>query len=307
MRIVFIGTVEFSRQCLEWVLECGGNVVAIFTMTRKAARFNTDYSDLGPIASRENIPLYRMERINEEHNIEAIRSLEPDVIFVFGFSQIIAREILDIPPLGCIGTHPALLPRNRGRHPIIWALIEDLSESGLTFFILDEGADSGDIVWHKRFHITDEDDAGTLYRKITDLAREGISEILPMVQQGEIKRSVQDHSKATYWRKRVVEDGEIQWKGTARQVWNLVRSLTHPYVGAHTFQGDRKLIIWRASILKSDDLHISAGESRPGTILTVSKEGPLVMTADGIVKIEEWDGPAGFTFEQGTTLGREEA
>jgi len=304
MRIIFIGTVGFSRHCLEQVLERGGEVVGIFTLPREKAGFNTDYADLGPIAARENIPVFRIHRINEEHNIQAIRSLRPDVIFVFGFSQIISKKILDIPSLGCIGTHPALLPRNRGRHPLVWALIEDLSQSGLTFFVLDEGADSGDIVWQKPFFITDDDDAGTLYGKVMDLADEGISAILTMLKGGGITRSAQDDSKATYWRKRTEKDGEIQWTGTARQAWNLTRALTRPYVGAHTFAGDTRLILWRVSVCMDQTGLPASEKAQPGDVVSITTKGPLVRTADGLVRIEEWENPSGVILAPGTKLGR---
>jgi methionyl-tRNA formyltransferase len=147
MRILFVGAVEFSRHCLEEVLMAGGEVIAILTLPKEKAGFYSDYMDLTDVATQHHIPIYKLDKkISHPDNVALIRSLEPDVIFVFGWSQIITKEIIEIPRDGVIGTHPALLPKNRGRHPLIWALIKGLEESGLTFFYIDEGIDSGDII-----------------------------------------------------------------------------------------------------------------------------------------------------------------
>ena len=303
MRILFIGTVRFSRHCLKEILDRGSNVVAVFTMSPGKGHFNTDYEDIEPITAEKGIPVFRVKRLNDPANVQRIRSLAPDVIFVFGFSQIIGRELLDIPPLGCIGTHPTLLPKNRGRHPLIWTLIKDLPEGGLTFFFLDERADSGDIVWQRRFPVTDEDDAGTLYEKIMELAGRGIGEILPLLERGELKGTPQDHSRATYWPKRSGKDGEIDWSGSARTVWNLIRALARPYIGAHTFHGDSRLTVWRASMVPEVLLPAGAEDSQPGQMVAVGPDGPIVRTGEGFVRIEEWEGTSVPVVEPGDVLG----
>jgi methionyl-tRNA formyltransferase len=230
-----------------------------------------------------------MNNINDQENIEYIRDLNPDVVFVFGFSQLIKKEILDIPPLGCIGTHPALLPKNRGRHPLIWALIDDLEESGLTFFYLDEGADSGDILWQKKFAICDEDDAGTLYDKIKALASEGIREFLPLLQTGSAQRIKQDHSQATYWRKRNEEDGQIDWAGKTRQAFNLIRGLSRPYIGAHTFQGKNRILIWRSRIIEYPEELPGYELAKSGQVMSDPEPHFLVRTGDGVLEVIEWE------------------
>jgi len=294
MRIVFIGTVEFSRHCLQTVLnenvDDENGVVAVFTLAREHARFNSDYADLKPIAAAHQIPVYHIRKINEPKTVALIRALRPDVIFVFGFSQLIAKEILDIPPLGCIGTHPALLPRNRGRHPLIWALVEGLSESGLTFFYLGEGADDGDILWQKPFPITLSDDAGTLYEKIKGLADEAIQTFLPQLEGGNAPRKPQDHAQATYWRKRSKKDGEIDWSAPTMTTYNLIRALTQPYVGAHTYLDGHEILIWR-SHLPTHPLPEPALAQAPGTILAHSAAGWAVKTGDHYLHIQEWEGP----------------
>ena len=219
--------------------------------------------------------------------MEVIRSIAPDVIFVFGFSQLISPEILSIPSLGCIGTHPALLPKNRGRHPLIWALVEGLTQSGLTFFYLDEGADSGDILWQEPFTIELGDDALTLYQKIRSLASKGIAEFLPKLMNNTAPRIPQDASQATYWRKRTAQDGQIHWDQPSMTIYNLIRALTRPYPGSHTFIGAEKVIIWKAVPPTSQASDAPTTEP-PGMVAEVTDDRLRVRTGDGYLTILDY-------------------
>jgi methionyl-tRNA formyltransferase len=297
MRIVFIGAVDFSRHCLQHVLASGGHVVGVVTLDRKFATFNTDYVDLSEVAEVRGVPVYKVRKTTDASTVELVRSLRPDVIFVLGWSQLLPQEILVLPPLGCIGSHPALLPRNRGRHPLIWALVEGLEESGLTFFYLDEGADSGDILWQTPFSIALEDDAGTLYEKIKALASEAVPAFLRQLESGTAPRVVQDHSKATYWRKRGEKDGEICWTSDTMTIYNLIRALTHPYVGAHTFWKDARVLIWKSQLLGDD----TAPDVTPGTVFHQDEGGLYVRTGDGSLLLREWEAPR--EIQAGVMLG----
>ncbi len=302
MRIIFIGTVDFSRHCLKQILECSSDVIAIFALLRDYATFNSDYSDLGDVALFYGIPLYRIKNINKPENIELIRSLQPDIIFVFGWSQLISKQILQIPSKGCVGSHPALLPKNRGRHPIIWALVEGLDKSGLTFFYLNEGVDSGDILWQKSFQITLNDDAGSLYKKIIVLAREAIRQFLPQLEQGTAPRIKQDSNKATYWRKRNEKDGEINWIMPSIKIYNLIRALTYPYVGAYTFLANKKIKIWRAKIPQKP-IPLEAMNLSPGYIFSSNNHIFNVKTGDGYLKVLEYEVSNGTSIKVGNILG----
>ena len=299
-----MGAVDFSLHCLEQVLRCGGNVVAVFTPERRYARLNSDYADLGLLAQAHNIPVHRIRRLNDPENVSILRELRPDVIFVFGPSQIVSAEVLSIPTLGCIGTHPALLPKNRGRHPLIWALVEGLNESGLTFFYLDQGTDSGDILWQQPFPITLEDDAGTLYERVKLLAGEGIAEFLPQLEQGVASRMPQDHAKATYWRKRTEADGEINWSGSAMQAYNLIRALTHPYVGAHTFLSDHRVLVWRNGLISDPAWHGAGLNSTPGEVMKCNDGRIAVRTGDGLLELIDWEIEGDARLAPGVRLGR---
>lgn len=289
MRIAFIGAVDFSAHCLREILACGGNVVAIFTLVSERIKFHADAANLGQLAHPYNIPLYRVRDINHPRNVARIRTLKPDVIFVFGWSHLISQAILKIPPRGCIGTHPALLPKNRGRHPIVWALVQGLSETGLTFFYLDKGADSGDILWQKSCKIDLTDDAASLYKKIKQLASEGIREFLPQLECNTAQRIPQDHARATYWRKRTEKDGEINWASTTLQTYNLIRALTRPYVGAHTYLYGDTIKIWRTH-LPTNPLPPDAISCEPGVVFHIAQTGELfVRTGDDYLIVREYE------------------
>ena len=303
MRIVFVGAVEFSRHCLKEVLNSGGNVVGVLTLPEEQTGRHSDFADLSDITARYGMPVYKLDKkINTPENTELMRSMHPDIVFVFGWSQLISKEILDIPSLGCIGTHPALLPRNRGRHPLIWALVEGLEESGLTFFYMDEGTDSGDIIWQKPFPITLQDDASSLYEKMKVLASEAIREFLPQLEQGTAPRIPQDHSRATYWRQRTEKDGEIDWFAPTLESYNLIRALAKPYVGAHTYVGGCTIVVWCAG-LPQDTLPTYAEDMEPGTVIA-SKDGALhVRTGDGYLAALEYECVDDVSIEYGMQLG----
>ena len=305
LRILFVGAVHFSEHCLREVLGAGGNVVSVFTLPPERARRHSDYADLGETAREHGIPaVYLGERITKPANVEAIRDLMPDVILILGWSELVSAEILSIPTIGCIGSHPALLPRNRGRHPLIWALVQGWTESGLTFFFVDEGTDSGDILWQKPFPITEEDDAASLYRKVEELAAEGIAEFLPQLADGTYVRLPQDHSKATYLRKRTRDDGEIDWTMPPTAIRNLVRGLTKPYPGAHTYLGDAVIRVWGSRLLL-EGLAEQSERCRPGEVLRVDEEGLVVATggSDALL-ITEYEPVESTAVASGDILGR---
>jgi len=302
MRIVFIGAVEFSKHCLIEIIKNDGNVVAVFTIEKNKSTQHSDYTNLSEVASQYEIAVHGVKNINDPESVSQILALKPDVIFVFGWSQLISEQILDIPALGCIGTHPALLPKNRGRHPIIWSLVEGLKESGLSFFYIDEGTDSGDILWQRPFPISLEDDAGAVYDKIKVLASEAIKEFLPQLKQGTAPRIPQDHSKASYWLKRTEKNGEIYWASQTMKTYNLIRALAHPYVGAHTYLNGEKIIIWRSK-LQQNSLPSEAISLQPGTIFSLSDKEFDIRTGDGYLTVTEYEFLGDVLLDVGIQLG----
>ena len=282
MRILFIGAVDFSAHALRKLINMQANVVGVCTLSH--SRFNADHCDLTPIARDANIPSRITPNINDENVIRWIREHDPDVIFCFGWSRLIREPLLSVPKLGVVGYHPASLPANRGRHPLIWALVLGLKETASTFFFMDEGADSGDILSQVKVSIDDADDAGTLYSKVTDIAIQQIGDFVPKLAVGRVSRQPQCARLANVWRKRGPADGRIDWRMSAQAIHNLVRGLTKPYVGAHFDHEGQSIKVWQTSIEAS-----CAANLEPGKILKVDSLGVVVKTGDCAIRLLNYD------------------
>ena len=280
MRIIFIGTVDFSYHTLSEVIKNGGNVVGIFT--KEKSDFNSDYEDLTPLAEKNNVPIHYVNSINSNYSYEKINELNPDIIFCFGWSELIKERILNIAPKGIIGVHPAKLPYNRGRHPLIWALFLGLKKSAVTFFKMDESADTGDIISQKEFEINYSDDAKSLYEKIKNVASDQIEEFLPKLIKDNITFKKQNQEKGNYWRKRGKIDGKIDWRMSSKAIYNLVRALTKPYVGAHCIYNNKEIKIWKVKEIKYDNNNIE-----PGKVIESNDDSFIVKIYDGAIDILE--------------------
>lgn len=242
MRIVFIGCVQSSAYFLRELISAGR--VPVGAVTRSVSRFNSDFVDLAPICEASSIPYIHVSNVNEEGSVEFIRRCEPDIIYCFGWSQLVKRSILSIPPKGCVGFHPAALPDNRGRHPLIWALALGLSETASSFFIMDDAADTGALISQERVPITYEDDASSLYDKILRTAGEQVLAFTKAFERGEITACPQTET-GNVWRKRGVLDGQIDWRMSSRAIYNLVRALARPYPGAHFLKDGQMIKVWK--------------------------------------------------------------
>lgn len=278
MKIIFVGTVEFSRKALEKLIDLKADIGGV--ITKKESKFNADFSDLSDICQREGIPYKYISNVNLKENIEWIRKLNPDIIFCFGISQILNAEILGIPPMGVVGYHPAKLPFNRGRHPVIWALVLGLDKTASTFFFMDEGVDSGDILSQADVDITYEDNARTLYDKITVTALRQIEEFFPRLESGKFRRIPQDNSKANYWRKRTKNDGKIDFRMSSSAVYNLVRALTRPYPGAKVLYKGEEIKVWEAREIKTDIKNFEYGK-----VLNITDNNILVKCFDDAIML----------------------
>lgn len=249
---------------------------------KNTSNFNNDFSDLTPICKNNNIPYILTADINSKKTIDWIKNLNPDIIFCFGWSSLIKKELLDLAPMGIVGYHPSKLPYNRGRHPLIWALVLGLKKSASTFFFMEEGADNGDILSQNEFDILYEDDASSLYKKIIDIAMQQIEIFVPQLQQNNYVKVKQDHSLSNIWRKRAKEDGIIDFRMNSYTIYNLVRGLTKPYMGANIKYNDKNIIIWKVEEVKVDMKNIEFGK-----VLEVQDNTILIKTYDGAVRIIE--------------------
>lgn len=282
MRIFFIGTVDFSRAMFNSLLEVDkAEIVGI--ATKPSSQFNSDHSDISDIAIKEEIPYKYVRDINHSDIVDWIRSLKPDVIYCMGWSSLIKKELLELSPLGVVGFHPTNLPKNRGRHPLIWALVLGLNETATTFFLMDEGADSGDILSQVKFSIEEFDSASDLYRKMIKIASKQLKDFTPKLAVGRFNLQKQDHTLANYWRKRSKADGRIDFRMSTQSIFNLVRALTKPYIGAHFDYKGGEYKVW----------HVCAGPKpkpnlEPGQVIDSNKNNQiLVKTGDGSIWIKE--------------------
>ena len=269
MRIIFVGTVKFSLHSLMHLVALGANITGV--VTSQKSEFNSDYADLTKFCLMNKIPYILTKDINAIESISWIKEKKPDVIFCFGWSSLFNEDILSIPSKGVIGFHPTELPKNRGRHPIIWALVLGLNETASTFFFMKKGADTGNILSQEKISISEEDDAGSLYEKLQKTALVQIESFLPKLESGSVDSVYQDESISNLWRKRSVRDGCIDWRMSAKSIHNLVRGLSKPYLGAHfIFEGD-DLRVWKTSLVCNVPSNIE-----PGKVLYLSNEGPVI-------------------------------
>lgn len=280
MRIVFIGSVFFSEYMLKELIDVDAGIVGV--VTKQASKFNSDFCDLSSLCAKKDIPCTYTTDVNSAKTIEWIKALNPDVVFCFGWSNLIKKELLYLAPLGVVGFHPAALPANRGRHPLIWALALGLKETASTFFFMKEGADDGDILSQKKIVIDDDDDAAALYQKVIKTAKKQVRTFSKSLADGTFQRIKQDDSKANYWRKRGLADGVIRFSMNARTIYNLTRALAKPYIGASYFSGDREIKIWKTRPVENHDDNIEYGK-----VLKVENGIITVKTPDSAIELIE--------------------
>ncbi|MDO8804533.1 MAG: formyltransferase family protein [Elusimicrobiota bacterium] len=276
MRIVFIGAVESSKAALSKLLKLKADVVGVLAPAK--SDFNSDFCDLSLVAKSGGIPFKAVKNINDPENLAWLRKLSPDIIFCFGFSQLLKTDLLHSAPMGVVGFHPALLPHNRGRHPIVWALALGLKNTGSTFFFMDEGADSGKILSQKKVTVIYTDTARTLYDRIIKTSLGQIEDFLPKLQKGTFRAVPQRSSLANYWRKRGPEDGRIDFRMTSRCIYNLVRALSRPYVGAHLLFRGAEVKVWEAREVSYKPANIECGK-----VIRSGRSGLLVKCAGGAI------------------------
>lgn len=278
MKIVFIGASQYSWPCLEHLVKSNAHIVGVCTSVSHP--FNSDHLDLSADAVQLGMKVITTDDINSDMTLDWIRSLDPDVIFCWGWSRLLKRPLLDLPPMGVVGYHPAWLPDHRGRHPLIWALALGLRETGSSFFFMDEGADTGDILNRRRIDIRPEDDATTMYQRMIDTMITQIDEFLPQLQNRNFNTIKQDLTQGRSWRKRDRLDGAIDWRMSAGSVTNLVRALTKPYVGAHFVHQGQEYKVWRCRSVQTN-----VRDAEPGLVLAVTSDGPIIATASEAVQI----------------------
>ncbi|MCK4319947.1 methionyl-tRNA formyltransferase [Candidatus Micrarchaeota archaeon] len=278
MKIVFIGALLWGFRCLESLLEDGKEVVAVFTLSDKF-KDRSGFVDFSPLCSKHNIPVFEIDD-PKTHNFQKIKEFNPDLVLVIGWSWIVPDIVLDSSKVACIGNHPTLLPKHRGNAPLPWSIIMGLTKSGVTFFELEKDVDSGKIYGQKEFEIGFEDYASDVYRKALNTSVLLLHEVIEKLEKNTLVPIAQDSRKASKWPKRKPDDGIIDWNKGNVSIYNWIRGLSHPYPGAFTFLGDKKLFIWKASIYSGKKF-----VGVPG-LLRIFKNSVVVKTGDGALLFE---------------------
>lgn len=258
-RIGFVTCVELGRSCIEEVHAMGGAFDLFVTLDDHLATNKSGRVYLDDLAENSGTALAKIRHINDPDSVEAIRQADLDWLFIIGWSQIASAEVLSVPKRGVLGMHPTLLPVGRGRAAIPWAILNGLTKTGVTLFVLDEGVDSGPIVDQEEVVMSRQETAATLYPRIVDAHRQLIRRVWLDLVSGKVMLHPQDESNATYWAGRRPEDGEINLGMTVEQVDRLVRATTRPYPGAFVNIGDKIYTVWAGK--PSDNCHVREGIS----------------------------------------------
>jgi methionyl-tRNA formyltransferase len=281
LRVIFMGTAEVAAASLQ-ALKAQPDVTVAAVVTQpdrpKGRHLELQPSPVKEIALRERLPVLQPDRARNEDFIRELRGLQPDLIVVAEYGQILPKAILDLPRLGCLNVHTSLLPKYRGAAPIQWAILNDEPETGVTIMKMDPGLDTGDILAQRATPIRPEDDSQTLHDRLATLGAELLIETIREYAANRITPRPQPVEGASHARKISKEDGLLDWRLPARALWNRVRAFT-PWPGAFTHLGPRPALlkVWRAE---------PAEESgQPGEILSVDKAGLVVACGEKALRI----------------------
>ncbi|MDY6853794.1 MAG: methionyl-tRNA formyltransferase [Thermodesulfobacteriota bacterium] len=283
MKILFMGTSDFAVSSLEFIKNSEEEVIGIVTMPdrQKGRGMKLKASPVKEFAIRKDIAVFQPGNVKDQTFISKLRELKPDVVVVVAFGQILPKEILMIPRLGCINLHASLLPRYRGAAPINWAIINGDKVTGVTTIYMDENLDTGGILLQQEIEIEDNDTAESLHNKLAKVGAHLLLETLKRHKQKSITPIFQDNSKATPAPKLKKKDGLINWNKGSVEISNLIRGL-NPKPGAFSYFDDKILKIFSGISLKGDTKEIT-----PGTISEITKEGIRVSTGKGFLLIKE--------------------
>lgn len=310
MRVIFMGTPDFAVSTLEAIVAAGHEVVLVVSQPDKAVGRSKalKYTPVKACALSHGIEVYQPERVRAAECIEYLRNYQPDIIIVEAFGQIIPKEILQMPPYGCINVHASLLPKYRGAAPIQWAVINGDKITGVTTMRMAEGIDTGDMILKEEVVIREDETGGSLFERLAEVGAGLCVKTMKAIEDGTAVYTPQDHGAATHVGKIPKELGNIDWSKTAETIECLIRGLD-PWPSAYTRLGDKTLKIWKARV----DSHEIKG--MPGDIVGVDKKHIFVQAGNGILELLEiqLEGKKrmftetflnGFSVEEGTRLHR---
>ena len=310
MRIVFMGTPDFSVPALEALVEGGHEVVAAITQPDKPKGRGKAVL-MTPVKEKAmelGIPVYQPVKVREPEFVEKLRQMEPDAIVVVAFGQILPKSILESPRYGCVNIHASLLPKYRGAAPIQWAVIDGERESGVTTMFMNEGLDTGDMLEKEAVTLDPKETGGSLHDKLSAIGGRLILSTLKGLEDGTLKGTPQTDEGSCYAKMLKKSLGDIDWTMDAAAIERLIRGL-NPWPSAYTCLHGKTLKIWDGDVLEREY------GVEPGTVAEVAKDRLVVQTGQGSLAIrslqlegkkrmDAGDFLRGYAVEAGTRLER---
>ena len=309
MRVIFMGTPDFSVGTLEAIIEAGHEVALVVTQPDKPKGRGKamQYTPVKECALSHGIEVFQPVKIRESANIEYLRKFNADIIIVVAFGQILSKSILDMPRYGCINVHASLLPKYRGAAPIQWAVINGDEFTGVTTMRMDEGVDTGDMIAKSTVRLASDETGGSLFEKLSAEGAKLCVETMKMIEDGTAEYTPQNSEEATHTSMISKELGFIDWTKPAVEIERLIRGL-NPWPSAYTYLSGKTLKIWKATV------HPGNTDAAPGTVVKADKQSLVIQTGVDRLSLEEVqlegkkrmpvaDFLRGFTIENGTVLG----
>ena len=287
MKIVFMGTPDFSVGALHALVEAGHDIVLVVTQPdkKKGRGGAVSMSPVKEYALAHGLQVFQPVKVREEEAVRTLQKAGADVFIVAAFGQILPQSVLDIPPYGCINIHASLLPRLRGAAPIQQAILDGEDQTGITIMQMDAGCDTGDILLQEAVPIGSEDTGGSLFDALSALGARMIVEALEKLQAGALVRMKQDDALATMTGKIEKSSGRIDWTRDASYIERAIRAFT-PWPGSFTALNGKTLKVFKARVLSADEA-VTAQGAQPGVITDVSRDDFTVQTGSGALLISE--------------------
>ncbi|WP_350345121.1 methionyl-tRNA formyltransferase [Proteinivorax tanatarense] len=280
MRVVFMGTPDFAVPTLR-VLNENYDLVSVVTQPdRKKGRGQKKlFSPVKTFANEHELPILQPNTVKSKDFIAKVESLSPDVIVVVAYGQIIPKQILELPPLGCINVHGSLLPAYRGAAPIHWALLKGEKTTGVTTMLMDEGMDTGDILIKRTVTISDQDNVATLHERLSKVGATTLIETLDKLKSQEIVPQPQNSKLATYAPKLTKDLCKINWSEDNIKVFNRIRGL-NPWPGAYTYFRGARVKVFESEISNKDY------KKTCGEVISVDHKGLLVQSKNSSIYLK---------------------
>lgn len=282
-KIVFMGTPDFSVPVLRSVIDAGYEVIGVVTQPDRPVGRKRVLTP-PPVkveAEKHGIPVLQPEKIRKREDLDQVLSLKPDLVITAAFGQILPKELLDAPPLGCINVHASLLPELRGGAPIHYSIIQGKEKTGITIMYMAEKLDAGDILTQIEVPISETDTVGTLHDKLSEAGSKLLLETLPKLIKGELKSIPQNESEATFAYNIKREEEKVDWSKTGEEIYNHIRGM-NPWPVAYTTFSDSVMKLWWTTKVKSSK------KGEPGEIISIEDDGFVVATGnDTAIKVLE--------------------